>query len=146
MSRISYSVNLVCKDDSDVYYYEVFVEDSQGNRQLEYHWQSENYNEVLFMAGIFFQKLSDLNIQVGSYVEQPLGRGAIFKEDEFVEENEIENEDKLYSSLIDYYTNVDDEIYHKDPNVLFRSIVRAFKLNMYQEQKLLDTLKVTGIL
>ena len=119
-----YTVNLQACDDAKTLYYTVSVTDAEDKKVAGLLHKTENYNEALVYAKVFFDEISQSNIVVASYVEQPgilAGQGALYSIGSFAEASP--NDNALYDSLSEEFVERCQREDNPDINVIFRKIV-----------------------
>lgn len=142
-----YTIHLQACDDAKALYYKVSVIDDNDKVVKGFLHKTENYNEALIYARVFFDQLSQSNIVVASYIEQPgrvVGQGALYSIGSFA--TAAPNEDGFYDSLSEEFLERCRRENSPDINVIFRKIVQKHKLNLYKEGKFLNKLQQLGIL
>ena len=139
MLNPDYTVNLEAKDDAKTLYYRVSVTDSQNRYVKGFTHKTENYNEALVFANVYFDELSRSNITVASYIEQPgtiTGQGAQYVIGSFAAASP--NEDEFYNSLSEEFLEHCRRENNPDINIIFRKIITRHKLNLYKESRFLN--------
>ena len=142
-----YTVNLQACDNAKVLYYAVSVTDAKDKKVAGFLYKTENYNEALVYAKVFFDEISQSNVVVASYVEQPgilAGQGALYSIGSFAEASP--DEGTLYDSLSEEFVERCQREEIPDVNVIFRKVVTRHRLSLYRESKLLQRLQQLGIL
>ncbi len=142
-----YTVHLQACDDTKTLYYKVSVIDNSDKKVKGFLHKTENYNEALIYARVFFDQLSQSNIVVASYIEQPgrvVGQGALYSIGSFAAE--APNEDGFYDSLSEEFLERCRRENNPDVNLIFRKVVQKHKLNLYKEGKFLKKLQRLNIL
>lgn len=142
-----YTVNLQACDDAKTLYYVVSVTDTDDKKVAGFTHKTENYNEALVYAKAFFDEISQSNVIVASYVEQPgilVGQGALYSIGSFAEG--APDDDMIYNSLSEEFVERCQREESPDVNVIFRKIITRHRLNLYKESKLLKRLQQLGIL
>lgn len=144
-----YTVQLQVCDDADTLYYKAAAVDRNNNEIIGFVHASENYNEALACAKIYFDELAR-EATVASYVEQPgrlTSQGAFYAVGQFaVRSNDIVTD-------VDFYDQIAQELIERlirgrksHINVAFRRTVERHKLDLYKESKLLAYLQARKII
>ena len=145
-----YTVNLQANDDTETLYYRVAVSDGKDKIVDGFVHETENYNEALIYAKVFFDTLAKGNIVVASYIEQPgrlAGQGALYSIGSFASKpSDIVSDEEFYNSIADEFLEHQRRDTRGDINVVFRKLVTRHKLDFYKESKLLKHLQRLGIL
>ncbi len=142
-----YTVNLQARDNAKTLYYVVSVSDANNKKVAGFTHKTENYNEALIYAKVFFDEISQSDVVVASYVEQPgilAGQGALYSIGSFAEATP--DDDALYNSLSEEFVERCQRDEDPDVNVIFRKVVTRHRLNLYKESKFLQKLQQLGIL
>lgn len=142
-----YTVNVRACDNAKTLYYVVSVTDVNDKKVAGLLHETENYNEALVYAKVFFDEIAQSNVVVASYVEQPgilAGQGALYSIGSFAEASP--NEDSLYNSLSEEFVERCQREDDPDVNVIFRKVVTRHRLSLYKESKFLQRLQQLGIL
>jgi len=143
--RPDYTVNLKACDDANTLYYRVSVLDSNNVEAAGFVHETENYNEALIYAKIYFDELTqNQNVVVASYIEQPgrlTGQGALYSIGSFVRPEEIVSDEQFYNALAEEFNEHCLRENNADVNVIFRQIVAKHKLDLYKESKFLQHLQ-----
>jgi len=142
-----YTVNLQACDDAKTLYYKVSVSDQQGDIVKGFSHLTENYNEALIYANVFYDELSRSNIIVASYVEQPgtlAGQGALYAIGSFAVSSS--DDSSFYNSLSEEFLERCRREINPDVNLIFRKITTRHKLNLYKESRFLKKLQQLGVL
>ena len=142
-----YTVHLKACDDAQTLYYKVSVSDIKDKAVRGFIHKTEDYNEALIYARVFFDQLVQSNIVVASYVEQPgrvVGQGALYSIGSFAAETP--NEDNFYESLSEEFLERCRREEEPNVNTIFRAMIHRHKLNLYKEGKLLNKLQQLGVL
>jgi len=137
-----YTVNLRARDDAATLYYRVSVTDSSDKETAGFIHETENYNEALIYAKVFFDELHNSKVVVASYIEQPyrlMGQGALYSVGSFAEAGAIVSDKEFYTKLAEEF--VDNSRQGKDINAIFRRIVTKHKLDLYKESKFINHLQ-----
>jgi len=145
-----YVVNLGARDDTNTLYYRVSVTDAQDVPVEGFIHDTENYNEALIYAKVFFDELAkNSSVVVASYIEQP-GRlakqGALYSVGAFAKASDIVSDEEFYDALSQEFFEHCRREEKADVNVAFRKIVNKHKLDLYKEGKFLGYLQKLGIL
>ena len=147
MLNPDYTVNLEAKDDAKTLYYRVSVTDRENKFVKGFTHKTENYNEAIIFAEIYFDELSKSTITVASYIEQPgtiTGQGALYVIGSFAAT--APNEEAFYNSLSEEFLEHCRRESNPDINIVFRKIITRHKLNLYKESRLLAKLQQLGVI
>lgn len=142
-----YTVNVQACDNAKTLYYVVSVTDVNDKKVAGLLHETENYNEALIYAKVFFDEIAQSNVVVASYVEQPgilAGQGALYSIGSFAEASP--DEGALYNSLSEEFVERCQREEDPDVNVIFRKVVTRHRLSLYRESKFLQKLQQLGIL
>lgn len=142
-----YTVNLQACDDAKTLYYKVSVSDQQGEYVRGFGHLTENYNEALIYANVYYDQLSRSNVIVASYIEQPgtlAGQGALYAIGSFAQCSP--DDSSFYNSLSEEFLERCRREANPDVNLIFRKIATRHKLNLYKESKFLKKLQQLGVL
>jgi hypothetical protein len=142
-----YTVNLQACDDAKTLYYIVSVTNVEDKKVAGLLHKTENYNEALVYAKVFFDEISQSSAVVACYIEQPgilAGQGALYSIGSFAEVTP--NDNALYNSLSEEFVERCQREENPDVNVIFRKVVTRHRLNLYRESRFLQRLQQLGIL
>lgn len=144
--KADFIISLLRRNDIEDLRYRVFVEDEQGNVLTAYCYETDDYNEALKRARLYFLRLKeagterriDVIIDKAAYNKC---QDAIYLVDELnIDELRLDS-NKFYNLLFGEFMS---EARQNDKNIAFRNIVNKNKLNIYVEQEFLLYLSKRG--
>jgi hypothetical protein len=115
-----------------------YVVEIEEGKYLHSCYSSENYLQALIAAREIFDRLRALSVDLGILIEAQYNRGASYAVNDFSFESQFEDADDFYSELC---AEFELENISSTANTAFRKIVDREKLNEYQEQRLLASIK-----
>jgi hypothetical protein len=104
---------------------------------------SENYVEALVFAQRIFDKMMSFQDKIGNIavmIEDHHGRGISYNVNEFIHNPNFVDTNDFYDDLVNEFESTKIKTQQTN-NVLFRNLIEKYKLNEYQEQKLLKFIK-----
>lgn len=143
-----YTVLLQVCDNTSTLYYKAAVVDRRDKEVIGFVHASENYNEALACARVYFDELAP-DAVVASYIEQPgrlVGQGAFYAVGQFAARaDDVVTDANFYDQIAQEFIERLIRGRKSHINVIFRRIVEKHKLDLYKEGKLLAYLQARKV-
>ena len=139
--KSSVTLHLKCVDDAENLTYVVEIVSKDGTFKC---YNSENYNQALFVAKEVFSRLTkkqegQLIGDIETIIEAEHGTGAAYDVNNFCPPSCSDDKESFYRNMFEEIETL--KIKKCSLNEAFRKLVNKYKLNEYQEHRFLTYIK-----